>query len=147
MSPENLLGIVIGGIIPAFLFATSSIFAKAAVKTGISNSIYMSLIGISVLVVGVLLYFFNAENSYSLKGIALSICTGFSWALGATFFAFAMMKFGTPVSKLVPIHTTAALFAVLTGFYFFSEWQQVHTIKLLLGTLLIISGAVLVSNS
>ena len=60
--------------------------------------------------------------------------------------AIAITHYKTPLSILAPLYNTNTLVAVVGSLLIFSEWRDVNVVKLLMGSILIIGGAVLVST-
>ena len=58
-----------------------------------------------------------------------------------------IIKYGTPLSQLVPIYNINTLFAVLLALVVFSEWQNVNVSTLMIGTLMVTIGAIFVANA
>jgi drug/metabolite transporter (DMT)-like permease len=72
---------------------------------------------------------------------------GVTWAGGILFVIMALAKYNTPISIISPLNCTACLVTVLLALLIFSEWKEMHVLRLLIGTILIIMGAMLVSTS
>ena len=72
---------------------------------------------------------------------------GLTWAVAAGLVAFALSKYSTPISKLVPLYNMNTLVAVCIGLVAFAEWKDVHISKLIIGSVLVVIGGTLVANS
>jgi len=140
------LGIIIGGIIPAVLFGISGICQKLSTQHGISSGAYILSIGVGVVMVGALLCLWNTEQAYNVKAIIPALALGLCWATGVVLVAIAITHYKTPLSILAPLYNTNTLVAVVGALLIFSEWRDVNVVKLIVGSMLIISGAVLVST-
>ena len=147
MISKELLGILIGGLLPAVLWALSGVFAKSGNLAGIGNAIYVMTLGIAVFCSGLVIYFFVPDRTISPRGVFYTALAGIFWALGTALFALALTKYGIPLSKLVPLNNTSTLFAIIIGLWVFAEWQQVNSIRLISGAVLIIAGSIVVARS
>jgi len=146
MSPE-VLGIVIGGLIPAVLYAVSALFTKAGVQAGIGLGIYMLVMGLAVMLVGLVFFIFVPDKTLSARSVLHTMGAGVTWGLGAGLVALAIAQFSTPLGKLVPLYNMNTLIAVLLALWIFSEWKQVNSVQLLIGSALIVVGGVLVTRA
>ena len=140
------LGILIGGIIPAFLFGISGICQKWSNQHGISTGAYLVSIGIGVLCVGVVLCIYNSEQQFSTASVVPAIALGVFWGLGILLVAIAISKYGARLSVLAPLYNMNTLVAVVGALFIFSEWKDANLVKLGFGTIMIILGGVLVSS-
>ena len=143
---QTQLGIIIGGIIPALLFGISGICQKLSTQHGISTGAYILSIGIGVVMVGAVLCLWNTEQTYNVKAVIPALALGLCWATGVVLVAIAITHYKTPLSILAPLYNTNTLVAVVGALLIFSEWRDVNVVKLLMGSVLIIGGAVLVST-
>ena len=141
------LGLLIGGGVPAILFGLSTVFNKSSVLAGISLGFYMLFVGLAVILVGAVVYTFEAESVVSIKSASIALLAGASWAGGASAITIALIYYQAPISKLVPIYNLNTLVAVIIGLIIFSEWQDTNAIKLVGGAILVIAGAGLVANA
>jgi glucose uptake protein GlcU len=140
------LGILIGGIIPAFLFGISGICQKWSNQHGITTGAYLVSIGIGVLCVGVVLCIYNSEQQFSTASVVPAIALGVFWGLGILLVAIAISKYGAKLSVLAPLYNMNTLVAVVGALFIFSEWKDANLVKLGFGTIMIILGGVLVSS-
>lgn len=143
---ETQLGIVIGGIVPAFLFGIAGICQKFSNQHGISTGAYVLSVGIGVVLVGVVLCVWNTAQTANVKSIIPAIVMGLAWGTGSVLVAIAINNYKTPLSVLAPLYNMNTLVAVVGALFIFSEWRDVNAIRLIIGSLLIIGGGVLVSS-
>lgn len=61
--------------------------------------------------------------------------------------AYAVSVLNIPLSILAPITNVNALVAVALSAIVFGEWQSLHLLKVISGTLLIVIGAGIVSTA
>ena len=66
---------------------------------------------------------------------------------GIACIAIALKKYDAQISQLVPLYNMNTLFAVLIGMVAFAEWREVSLAKILISSVLIISGGVLASRA
>lgn len=146
MSP-NLLGLIIGGVLPALFYGVSSIFAKSSANAGMAVGGHLVFIGIAISATGVLFNVLLPGNIPSLFAIASSSMQGLFWALGTGCIVVSLLKYQAPLAKLVPLYNMNTLITVGLALVIFAEWRQVSPVQLLLGAGLIIIGGILVSGA
>ena len=146
MSPQ-LSGLIVGGLLPALFFGLSGVFARPATQAGISTGFYLTIIGLAAATVGLLFSLVFPERELTFRSGIFTVLVGSTWAIAAGLVAITLTKYGTPISRLVPLYNMNTLVAVLIGLWVFSEWRDVNAIKLLLGALLIVVGGSLVATS
>ena len=146
---NNTLGIIIGGIIPAFLYGVSTITMKAGAEYKISTSTYLMVIGIVIFIVGLLSkQVLNLpESSGNFAGLGFAVVSGLLWGLATTLVNYSIVKFGTPIAILTPLYNMNTLVAVLGGMVLFAEWKTVQSLPVFIGSILVVCGGVLLSKS
>ncbi|ANM04556.1 hypothetical protein AMC78_CH02469 [Rhizobium phaseoli] len=77
----------------------------------------------------------------------MAATAGTCFALGTGLISFALFAYGVPVSKLAPIWSCNVLVTLAIGALYLGEASEINTGKLAAGTLLILSGALLVSSA
>ncbi len=87
------------------------------------------------------------DKTVSFRSGTFAFLGGFTWAIAAGLVAFALSKYGLPISKLVPLYNMNTLVAVLIGRVVFSEAKDMNTTKLIIGSILIVMGGSLVATS
>ena len=143
----NVLGIIVGGVVPASCFGLSGVFAKSSTNHGISTGLYLLIVGAAVLVTGGIYCFAENEYTISLRSGIFATLAGLVWAVGAGLVAFALNQYGTPISKLVPLYNTNTLIAVVLGVWVFAEWKELSVSQLLVGSIFVVIGGVLVARA
>ncbi|MRR14328.1 hypothetical protein EG833_02635 [archaeon] len=144
---ESVIVLVLGGILPAILFGISGALAKPSNQSGIGTGLYILCIGASVSLIGIIWHLIIPDSTISLRSGLFASLAGCTWAVAAGLVALALKRYGVPVSKLAPLYNMNTLVTVLIGLYAFAEWNEVNSLKLLTGALLIMAGGFIVSTS
>jgi hypothetical protein len=101
--------------------------------------------GFGVMLAGFFFSFLQPSSvSMMPKTMLLAIVYGFLWSIASGCIVYALNTYHPPMSKLVPIFNMNTLVAVTLTLIIFSEWQQVHLLKLILGVLFVVLGGTLV---
>lgn len=145
VSPQ-VMGIILGGLVPAIGYALFAIWTKSGTNAGIGTGPFLVLVGVACTAVGAAFSWF-LPATWNARGVGFSLAAGVVWAAGTGFVAFALTRYGIPVSKLNPLYNTNTLITVLLGLVIFSEWKQVDARQLLAGAVLILAGSLLVSRA
>lgn len=144
---SQLLGLLIGGILPALFYGISNLFAKASTNAGMSVGGQLIVIGLAISAMGLLFNQVLPGNIPSLAAIASSTMQGLCWALGTGCVVLGLLKYQTPLSKLVPLYNMNTLVTAGLALVIFLEWREANPTQLLLGAILIILGGILVSGA
>lgn len=144
---SKTVALMIGGFLPAFIYGGSAIFQKMSTNLGISLSAYLVVTGLGISVVGIGYFFVDKSFSFSVESGTYAFMFGLTWGIASGLVAYSLLNFDVPISQLVPLYNMNTLVAVLLALVIFSEWKDLHTIKLISGSVLIVAGAVLVANS
>lgn len=139
--------LLLGGFLPALIYGGSALFQKISTSLGISLSAYLVATGIGVAIVGIGFYIFENSFAFSIKSGLYACAFGLTWGIASGLVAYTLLNFKVPISQLVPLYNMNTLVAVILALIVFSEWKELHTIKLLSGSALIVAGAILVANS
>lgn len=142
-----MLGLLIGGFVPAVMFTVSNIAAKAAVKEGIGIGAYIATVGLGVVLTGVMVLLLWPERAFSLKSGGISLVFGMSWGIGIGCAGFAIARYNSSIGQLASIFNMNTLFTVLIALWLFSEWKQVKPLELIIGSLLIVIGSIIVARA
>ncbi len=144
---NQLMGIIIGGFIPAILFGIGGLLQKTTQKTGISMSWYIVFISAGVLVAGLILLATEPTKQVTIRAGISSFLIGLFRAFGMVCVAIAISIFGIPLSTLAMLYNINTLVAVILGFIIYAEWKVVNAVTLVTGTVLIVIGGTVVANS
>ena len=141
------LAIVIGGVVPALMFAAIGLSAKAAADAGIGIGPYVTIAGLSITVMGVAMIYLLGDKTFNTKSVGFTVFVGVAWSVAIALFMLALSHYNAPLSKLIPIHNAAPLIGIVFAFILFGEYKQVNAAQLLLGAVLVVTGVVLVTKS
>ncbi len=144
MSPQ-LLGLLIGGLVPAVGYGIAGLLAKVSTNAGMSVGGHLICIGVMVSLVGVVMQGILPGPLPSGVAIASSSIYGLFWGLGTGGVALGLIRYQTPLSKLAPLYNMNTLITVVLALLIFTEWQNVDAVKLGIGALLVVIGGILVS--
>lgn len=139
------MGLVIGGIIPAILLGIFGVLQKAANNEGVGTGSYLIVTGMSVTLLGVIVYFLFPEKSLSPRGLLFTSGGAILWAISILLIQLALSNYSVEISKLVPLFNMNTLVAVLLGMLIFAEWSSLNLFTLILGALCITVGGILVA--
>ncbi|MEM8612430.1 MAG: hypothetical protein AAGF93_10465 [Cyanobacteria bacterium P01_H01_bin.105] len=144
---SNLLGLIVGGLLPAIFYGVSSVFAKSSTNAGMSVGGHLFVIGIAVSITGLLFNFILPGSTPPLIAIASSSLQGLFWGLGTGCVVLGLLKYQAPLAKLVPLYNMNTLITSGLALIVFAEWRAVNPLQLLIGAGLIIAGGILVSGA
>jgi len=139
--------LILGGFLPAIIYGGSAILQKMSVNSGISLSAFLIASGVGLTSVGVCYYFFDGSFSVSTRSGIYACVFGATWGVATGLVAYTLLNFEVPISQLVPLYNMNTLIAVLLALIVFSEWKDLNVIKLLVGSCLIVVGAIFVANA
>ncbi|AHG45733.1 membrane protein [Rhizobium leguminosarum bv. trifolii CB782] len=144
---NSLWPIVIGGILPAMFWGITAIFQKQSATAATGSAIYLIAFGAACALAGLIVALIWRPAPWTAEGIGFAATAGSCFALGTGLISFALFAYGVPVSKLAPIWSCNVLVTLAIGAVFLGEASEVNLMKLAAGTLLILSGALLVSSA
>lgn len=141
------MGLLLGGIIPAFLLGLFGVLQKGANTAGIGNGIYLIFTGVTVTIVGLAVYYCFPDKTVSTKSVLFTCGAAFLWAMSMLLIQIALGHYSMEIAKLVPLFNMNTLVAVVLGLIVFSEWNSLNLTSLFLGALCITIGGILVASS
>lgn len=145
MKPQTM-GLLVGGLGPAFGYAIFAIATKFAAQAGLGAGPLLVLVGTACVACGAVFWKLVPAGINSTAAV-WGLVAGLSWAVGSGLVSMALSRWNVPISKLNPIYNTNTLITVLLGLVVFSEWKQANPLPLLGGAALILAGSLLVSNA
>lgn len=146
VSPQ-VLGILIGGILPAVSYGLVGVLTKAGSKWGLSAGPFLLVVGVAIVLASIPFFLLVPERAFSMRSALWSFAVGLVWAAGTGCLAIGIVRYGMPVGKLVPIHALSTLVAVFLSLWLLREWREVNAFQLLLGSFFVVAGAILVARS
>ncbi|MBB4214915.1 hypothetical protein CO653_04570 [Rhizobium anhuiense] len=144
---NSLWPIVIGGVLPAFFWGITAIFQKQSATSATGSAIYLIAFGAVCALAGLLAALIWRPAPWTAEGLGFAAIAGACFAVGTGLISFALFAYGVPVSKLAPIWSCNVLVTLAIGAVILGEASEVNIMRLAAGTLLIISGALLVSSA
>ncbi|EJC66764.1 EamA family transporter [Rhizobium leguminosarum] len=139
--------LVIGGILPAIFWGITAIFQKQSAAAATGSAVYLIAFGAACAIAGLIAALIWRPAPWTVEGLGLAAIAGGCFAVGTGFISFALFAYGVPVAKLAPIWSCNVLVTLAIAAVFLGEASELDMIRLAAGTLLIISGALLVSSA
>ncbi len=146
MKPETL-GLIVGGLVPALMFAIDGVSSKAAARAGISWAPFILVTGLTIAAVGALALLVDPDRRFTLAGAGFGVLKGVVWAVGSILVVYALDRLGAPLAQLAPLYNTNALVAAVIALVVFREHASVDVVRVLGGALLVVAGAALVASA
>lgn len=139
--------LIVGTVLPTILLGVGSVLMKQSLREGASIANYLTVVGLTVLIVGIAGTLFTSGWISQPRATSFAVSMGFVWAGAIGSMAYAISTLNIPLSILAPLTNCNALVAVILSAIIFSEWQSLNMIKVILGTVLIVIGASVVSTA
>lgn len=139
-------GLLIGGLLPAIIFGIAGLCQKWGSTQGLGLGGYVVSVGFGCLSIGLLLWLFTGEQNFSVKAAIPAYLLGVFWAIGVTAVSFSLSHYGASLAKITPLYNMNTLVTVVGALLIFNEWKDVHLLRLVIGSLLIVAGGVLVTK-
>lgn len=140
-------GLLIGGVIPAVMLGLGTFLMKQSMRYGMSLSVYLMIVGATVLLCGFAAHLFEIPKSIGTSAVVYAVLMALAWAIATYCMGYGVSTLKLPVSLVAPITNSNALITILLGAIFLAEWRKLNFTKVGLGTLLIVAGATIVSTS
>jgi drug/metabolite transporter (DMT)-like permease len=144
---HSTAGIVLGGIIPAFVFGGYGVMQKQCMRAGLGVAGFFLVLGATAAVGGLALFAWAPGGVPPLTAALAAVGFALFWSLGIGLILLAVERFGVGISQLAPLYNSATLITVLLGLWLFAEWKEVRALPLLLGAAAIVGGAVIVTRA
>jgi uncharacterized membrane protein len=139
--------LLVGGVIPAACWGVTAIFQKQSAASGAHPAHYLIAFGAVIAVAGIGWTLVARDAAWSRPGIVYAILAGTTFAIASSLLSFTLWYSGAPISRIAPILSGNVLVTVAIGALFLGEGAGLNMAVLGLGTLLIVAGAILVSNA
>jgi len=137
----------LGALLPTLLLGLGTVLMKLSMREGSSIANYLMSVGIAVAAVGFAGTVIGSGWVSQPRAIFFAVSMGLVWAGAIGSMAYAVSTLDIPLSILAPLTNANALVAVALAAIIFGEWQSLHLLKLISGTLLIVIGAGVVSTA
>ena len=144
---KNAIGIIIGGVMPAVLLGLFSLFQKMGAREGVGPEVFLLIGGLVIAAIGGTFAFTSKLGRFTLQGVIWSIISGACWAIATACVSYALFYYNTPMSKLAPVFNSNTLTTIVLSMLLFGEWKELSVVKVLFGAVLIIIGAIIVSQA
>jgi transporter family protein len=144
---SQLIGLLIGGLLPALFYGIAGIFAKVSTNAGMSVSGHLICIGVTVSVTGVLLNYVLPGSLPSNTAIVSSSLMGIFWSFGTGCVALGLLKYRASLAQLVPLYNMNTLVTAILALILFSEWRNLNVGQFTLGMILVVLGGIVVSRA
>jgi len=154
MSPY-ILGLIVGGIIPAFGFGLVGIFTKVSTSYGLAVPLFLTILSISASITtifaSVTIFGYPVSDlkplSMSSYGVAFAVIAGSLWSLSMLCFSYGLSKLSMPISVLSPVTNLNLLVSIILGVLLLKENNGIIATKFILGSALMVCGATLIARS
>ncbi|TCL62231.1 hypothetical protein [Rhizobium sp. BK251] len=143
----TLSGFLIDGVTPAICLGLGTVLMRASLGAGASIPLYLAVVGSVVALIGWAAFIWTGGPIPAVRPVLLAAAMGTTWTLAIACMAYGMGVLKLPVSIIAPLSNSNALIAVLVGGVAFSEWRSLDLSLVALGTLLICTGATVISLS
>ncbi|AQA19086.1 hypothetical protein BST95_13380 [Halioglobus japonicus] len=144
---NHSMGLLVGGVLPAFAFGIGALLQKQSNDIGIGQSPYLVYFAAGIFIASLVAYFAFPENSHSLKAGAYATGHGLLFGAGFVCLAMVLTVYAEPISKRVPLANMSTLVSVVLGLIVFSEYTRMNLGYLLGGAALIVVGGILVARA
>lgn len=143
----ELRTLLIGGIVPAILLGSGTVLMKLSLRSGISLPIYLVIVGVAVLSYGCIATCMTDSKLITPLGGLFALGMGLTWSTAIFCMSYGISVLKIPVSVIAPLTNSNALIAVALSAIVFAEWKDLSFAKVLCGTVLIVTGATVVSSA
>ena len=144
---NQMIGILIGGVLPAVFLGLFSFFQKLGTKEGVTPGAFLVVAGLTITLVGVVVSVIARSGGFGVKGSIYTVFSGIFWALSLAGISYALSRYNVPMSKLNPIFNANTLTTVVLSLFLLGEWSEVNLLKVFAGAILVVAGAVVVSQA
>ncbi|OWV71119.1 hypothetical protein ATY77_16310 [Rhizobium sp. R634] len=144
---NSLWPIIVGGVLPAIFWGITAIFQKQSATSATGSAVYLIAFGAACALAGLIAALIWRPAPWTIEGLGFAAIAGACFAFGTGLISFALFAYGIPVSKLAPIWSCNVLVTLAIGALLLGEASDFDVVRLAAGTLLILSGALLVSGA
>jgi hypothetical protein len=144
---DKMMGVILGGFLPALCFGASSVLMKMAARAGVGLGPYVIGLAVGVGIFGALTFLTRGSHAVTGRGVLFAIAVGATWALGMALIQIALTRYHAAISQIVPLHMINLIVTIGLGFLLFAEARDVEAGRLVIGALLMGLGAILVAGA
>ncbi len=102
------------------------------------------VIGVIIALVGVVITLVTRSGGFSVRGSVFTVLSGVFWALSLAGISYALFRYNLSMSKLNPVFNANTLTTVFLSLFLLGEWSEVNLLKVVVGAVLVVAGAVVV---
>ena len=146
--PASYTVLLIGGVLPACLWAVTAILQKLSAQHGLGPGPFLAAFGAMVLAAGLVLsILLRGTGEVSWPGLRYALAAGLTYGIATGLISYALLRFGVPISKLAPILGCNVLVTVLIGVFLLGERADLDVWKAVGGTVIVLVGLALVTGA
>ena len=146
--PTPYLALLIGGVLPACLWAITAILQKLSTQHNLGPGPFLMAFGAMVLATGLALSILpRGAGEWSWIGLRYALVSGLAYAIATGLISYALLSFGVPISKLAPVLGCNVLITVLLGVFLLGEGASLNIWKAVGGTVAVMLGLALVISA
>ena len=97
-------GIIIGGIVPAFVFGGYGVMQKQCMRAGLRIGMFLIVLGITVACIGLAVSALIPGNVPTLKSAGFAVGYALLWSLSISLILLAVSRFSASISQLAPLY-------------------------------------------
>lgn len=131
------------GLATAVVFGVYN-FLYGTVLRNVHPTIVLFGLGIGMMIVGLVVKFWGKDAGFDLSTIKWPIVVGLLVGSGMFFATRAFADPNAKVSQLIPLINSNTLITVILGLVILKEYQTAPLLKVIIGTILIVLGAVII---
>ena len=75
---NQMIGIIIGGVLPAIFLGLFSFFQKFGSREGVTPGAFLVVVGLTITLIGVVITAISRSGGFSVKGSIYTVLSGFS---------------------------------------------------------------------
>jgi uncharacterized membrane protein len=148
LMPTPYLALLIGGVLPACLWAITAILQKLSTQHNLGPGPFLMTFGAMVLATGLALSVLQrGAGEWSWIGLCYALTSGLAYAIATGLISYALLSFGVPISKLAPVLGCNVLITVLLGVFLLGEGASLNIWKTVGGTATVMLGLALVTSA
>jgi drug/metabolite transporter (DMT)-like permease len=148
LMPTPYLALLIGGVLPACLWAITAMLQKLSTQHNLGPGPFLVAFGAMILATGLALSVLQrGAGEWSWIGLRYALASGLAYAIATGLISYALLSFGVPISKLAPVLGCNILITVLLGVFLLGEGASLNLWKAVGGTATVMLGLALVTSA